>query len=250
MVMVFIVFGVFVLFVFGWWVFMVMGYLSREVFVGGVFLIVMSIGLIVRVMMDFGVLRSEVGVVFFSVSVMDDFLGIVFIIFVVGIGSFFELSIKIVVFFIIMGVFGWYFIDYYIRFVERFYVEKGILGMVIGMMFFFVVLVEGWFVVVIEGVFMMGFIFLKFFEGKCIMEDVCVIGYGFLILFFFVYIGVMFNFKVFEYGDVIIFVVVLLVIVIVGKIVGRGFGVWKWYGVGEGIFFLCGRIFGCCFRWV
>ncbi len=55
------VLGVFVPLVLGWWALMAMGYPSREAFAGGVLLTATSIGLTVRVMMDLGVLRSEVG---------------------------------------------------------------------------------------------------------------------------------------------------------------------------------------------
>ncbi|BAD85073.1 NapA-type sodium/hydrogen antiporter [Thermococcus kodakarensis KOD1] len=220
------VLGVFVPLVLGWWALMAMGYPSREAFAGGVLLTATSIGLTVRVMMDLGVLRSEVGAASLSASVMDDFLGIALIIFAVGTGSLFELSIKIVAFFIITGVLGWYFIDHYIRFAERLHVEKGILGMAIGMMFLFAALAEGWFAAAIEGAFMMGLILSKLPEGKRIMEDVRAIGYGLLIPFFFVHTGAMLNLKVFEHGDAITLAAVLSVIAIVGKIVGRGFGAW------------------------
>ncbi len=232
------VLGVFVPLVLGWWALMAMGYPSREAFAGGVLLTATSIGLTVRVMMDLGgVLRSEVGgAASLSASVMDDFLGIALIIFAVGTGSLFELSIKIVAFFIITGVLGWYFIDHYIRFAERLHVEKGILGgMAIGMMFLFAALAEGWFAAAIEGAFMMGLILSKLPEGKRIMEDVRAIGYGLLIPFFFVHTGAMLNLKVFEHGDAITLAAVLSAIAIVGKIVGRGgFGAWitAWGGRG------------------
>lgn len=220
------VLGVFVPLVLGWWALRAMGYPSREAFAGGILLTATSIGLTVRVMMDLGVLRSEVGAASLSASVMDDFLGIALIIFAVGTGSLFELSIKIVAFFIITGVLGWYFIDHYIRFAEKLHVEKGILGMAIGMMFLFAALAEGWFAAAIEGAFMMGLILSKLPEGKRIMEDVRAIGYGLLIPFFFVHTGAMLNLKVFENADAITLAAVLSVIAIVGKIVGRGFGAW------------------------
>lgn len=218
--------GVSVPLLLGWWALRAMGYPSREAFAGGVLLTATSIGLTVRVMMDLGVLRSEVGAASLSASVMDDFLGIALVIFAVGTGSLFELSIKIVAFFIITGVLGWYFIDHYIRFAEKLHVEKGILGMAIGMMFLFAALAEGWFAAAIEGAFMMGLILSKLPEGKRIMEDVRAIGYGLLIPFFFVHTGAMLNLKVFENADAITLAAVLSVIAIVGKIVGRGFGAW------------------------
>jgi len=220
------VLGVFVPLILGWYALMAMGYPSREAFAGGVLLTATSIGLTVRVMMDLGVLRSEVGAASLSASVMDDFLGIALIIFAVGSGSLLDLSLKIVAFFIITGVLGWYLIDYYIRFAERLHVEKGVLGMAVGMMFLFAALAEGWFAAAIEGAFMMGLILSKLPEGKRIMEDVRAIGYGLLVPFFFVHTGAMLNFRVFGNGDAITLAVVLSVIAIVGKVLGRGFGAW------------------------
>jgi Kef-type K+ transport system membrane component KefB len=220
------VLGVFVPLILGWWALMAMGYPSREAFAGGVLLTATSIGLTVRVMMDLGVLRSEVGAASLSASVMDDFLGIALVIFAVGTGSLFELSLKIVAFFIITGLIAWYLIDYYIRFAERLHVEKGILGMAIGMMFLFAALAEGWFAAAIEGAFMMGLVLSKLPEGKRIMEDVRAIGYGLLIPFFFVHTGAMLNLTVFEHRNALILAAVLTTIAVVGKIIGRGLGAW------------------------
>ncbi|EEB74438.1 cation:proton antiporter [Thermococcus sp. AM4] len=220
------VMGVFVPLIMGWYALMAMGYPSREAFAGGVLLTATSIGLTVRVMMDLGVLRSEVGAASLSASVMDDFLGIALVIFAVGSGGLINLSVKIVAFFIITGVIGWYLIDYYIRFAERLHVEKGILGMAIGMMFLFAALAEGWFAAAIEGAFMMGLILSKLPEGKRMMEDVRAIGYGLLVPFFFVHTGAMLNLKVFENGNAIKLAAVLSTIAIIGKVVGRGFGAW------------------------
>ena len=79
--------GVFVPLFMGWLGLKLMGYPSREAFAGGILLTATSIGITVRVMMDLGVLRSEVGAASLSASVMDDFLGIALIIFAVGSGS-------------------------------------------------------------------------------------------------------------------------------------------------------------------
>ncbi|MCD6524453.1 MAG: cation:proton antiporter [Thermococcus sp.] len=220
------VLGVFVPLIIGWQALMAMGYPSREAFAGGVLLTATSIGLTVRVMMDLGVLRSEVGAASLSASVMDDFLGIALVIFAVGSGSLLDLSVKIVAFFIITGVLGWYLIDYYIRFAERLHVEKGILGMAVGMMFLFAALAEGWFAAAIEGAFMMGLILSKLPEGKRIMEDVRAIGYGLLVPFFFVHTGAMLDLRVFENGNAITLAAVLSTVAIIGKVLGRGFGAW------------------------
>ncbi|WP_456367968.1 cation:proton antiporter [Thermococcus sp.] len=220
------VLGVFVPLIMGWFALMAMGYPSREAFAGGVLLTATSIGLTVRVMMDLGVLKSEVGAASLSASVMDDFLGIALVIFAVGTGGLLNLTVKIVAFFIITGVIWWYLVDYYIKFAERLHVEKGILGMALGMMFLFAALAEGWFAAAIEGAFMMGLVLSKLPEGKRLMEDVRAIGYGLLIPFFFVHTGAMLNLTVFEHRNALVLAAVLTTIAVIGKIIGRGFGAW------------------------
>ena len=218
--------GVFVPLFLGWFALMKMGYPSREAFAGGVLLTATSIGLTVRVMMDLGVLKSEVGAASLSASVMDDFLGIALVIFAVGTGSLMELSAKIVAFFIITGVIWWFLVEHYVRFAERLHVEKGILGMIMGMMFLFAALAEGWFAAAIEGAFMMGLVLSRLPEGKRLMEDVRAIGYGLFIPFFFVHTGAMLNLTVFENANALILAAVLTVVAVFGKIFGRGIGAW------------------------
>ncbi len=220
------VLGVFVPLVLGWFALMEMGYPSREAFAGGVLLTATSIGLTVRVMMDLGVLKSEVGAASLSASVMDDFLGIALVIFAVGTGSLLELSAKIIAFFVITGVVWWFLVEHYVRFAERLQVEKGVLGMVLGMMFLFAALAEGWFAAAIEGAFMMGLVLSKLPEGKRLMDDVRAIGYGLLIPFFFVHTGAMLNLTVFENANALILAAVLTTVAVVGKIFGRGLGAW------------------------
>ncbi len=220
------VLGVFTPLIIAWYALMAMGYPSREAFAGGVLLTATSIGLTVRVMMDLGVLKSEVGAASLSASVMDDFLGIALVIFAVGTGSLLNLTVKIVAFFIITGVIWWYLVDYYIKFAERLHVEKGILGMALGMMFLFAALAEGWFAAAIEGAFMMGLTLSKLPEGKRMMDDVRAIGYGLLIPFFFVHTGAMLNLTVFEHRNALVLATVMSIIAVIGKIIGRGFGAW------------------------
>jgi len=220
------VLGVFTPLIIAWYALMAMGYPSREAFAGGVLLTATSIGLTVRVMMDLGVLKSEVGAASLSASVMDDFLGIALVIFAVGTGSLLNLTLKIVAFFVITGVIWWYLVDYYIKFAEKLHVEKGILGMAIGMMFLFAALAEGWFAAAIEGAFMMGLTLSKLPEGKRMMDDVRAIGYGLLIPFFFVHTGAMLNLTVFEHRNALVLATVMSLIAVIGKIIGRGFGAW------------------------
>jgi len=216
--------GVIVPLVLGYFGLKLMGYPSREAFAGGVLLTATSIGITVRVMMDLGVLRSDVGAASLSASVMDDFLGIALIIFAVGTGSVLGLISKMAVFFIITGLVAWYTIEKYIRFSEWLHVEKGVLGMVLALMFLFSALAEHWFDAAIEGAFMAGLVLSKLPEGKRIMEDIRAIAYGFLVPVFFVYTGAMLDLRVFTSVEALSLAAVLTTIAVVGKVLGRGVG--------------------------
>lgn len=218
------VMGVFVPLILGWFGIKLMGYPSREAFAGGVLLTATSIGLTVRVMMDLGVLRSEVGAASLSASVMDDFLGIALIIFAVGSGSVLGLISKMAVFFIITGVVAWYTVDKYLRFAEWLHVEKGVLAMGLALMFLFSALAQHWFDAAIEGAFMAGIVLSRLPEGKKLMEDVKSIAYGLVVPIFFVYTGAMLDLRVFASRDALALAAFLSVVAVVGKVAGRGFG--------------------------
>lgn len=218
------VLGVFVPLILGWFGLKLMGYPSREAFAGGVLLTATSIGLTVRVMMDLGVLRSEVGAASLSASVMDDFLGIALIIFAVGSGSVLGLISKMAVFFIITGVVAWYTVDKYLRFAEWLHVEKGVLAMVLALMFLFSALAQHWFDAAIEGAFMAGIVLSRLPEGKKLMEEVKSIAYGLVVPIFFVYTGAMLDLRVFASRDALALAAFLSVVAVVGKVAGRGFG--------------------------
>ncbi|WP_048150373.1 cation:proton antiporter [Palaeococcus ferrophilus] len=218
------VMGVFVPLILGWFGLRLMGYPNREAFAGGILLTATSIGITVRVMMDLGVLRSDVGAASLSASVMDDFLGIALVIFAVGSGSVLGLVSKMAVFFVITGIVAWYSIDRYVRFAEWLHVEKGVLGMVLALMFLFSALAQHWFDAAIEGAFMAGLVLSKLPEGKKLIDDVKAIAYGLVVPVFFVYTGAMLDLRVFGSVDALALAAVLTVVAVVGKVVGRGFG--------------------------
>jgi Kef-type K+ transport system membrane component KefB len=225
--------GVFVPLILGYITgFYLLKFSSREAFTMGVLLTATSIGITVRVMMDLGVLRSEVGAASLSASIMDDFLGIALIIFAVGSGSVLELGEKIALFFFITGIIAWYAIDKYVKFAEWLRVEMGVLALSIGLMFIFSALAEKWFQAAIEGAFMSGLVLSKLPEGKRVMEEVRSIGYGLFIPLFFVYVGAQLDLRVFTHGDAIKLATIITLLAILGKVLGRGIFArlagWDW----------------------
>ncbi|MBP2172752.1 cation:proton antiporter [Methanococcus voltae] len=217
------VFGVLFPLVMGYLALVSVGYPSQEAFAAGVILTATSIGLTVRVMMDLGVLKTDVGYASLSASIMDDFLGIMLIIFVVGMGDLTSLFGKLGLF-VIIGFIGWKLIGKYISFAEKLHVQRGILSFILALLFIFSFLAENWFEAAIEGSFLAGLILSKTPEGKAVMNDVKTIGYSFLIPLFFVYTGASLDLGVFGNYDALSLAVILTVVAVISKVVGRGLG--------------------------
>ncbi|MCS3901660.1 cation:proton antiporter [Methanococcus voltae] len=217
------VFGVLFPLVMGYLALLYVGYPPQEAFAAGVILTATSIGLTVRVMMDLGVLKTDVGYASLSASIMDDFLGIMLIIFVVGMGDLTSLFGKLGLF-VIIGFVGWKLIGKYISFAEKLHVQRGILSFILALLFIFSFLAENWFEAAIEGSFLAGLILSKTPEGKAVMNDIKTIGYSFLIPLFFVYTGASLDLGVFGNYDALSLAVILTVVAVISKVAGRGLG--------------------------
>ncbi len=219
------VMGVFVPLVIGFFAGLGLGYDTRESLVMGVLLTATSIGVTVRTLLDINMLRSEVGAASLSASVMDDFLGIFLIIFVVGTGSLFVFGLELVIFFVVTLIAAWYYMPYITRFTSKYIrTERGMLGILLGVMLLFSTLAEFSFGAAIEGAYFAGIVLSSLPAKKVITEDVRAIGYGFLIPLFFVYTGAQMDIGVFANINALILAAVILTAAIFGKILGRGIG--------------------------
>jgi len=219
------VMGVFVPLIIGWLSGLAIGYSMHESFVMGVLLTATSIGVTVRTMMDIDVLRTDVGAASLSASVMDDFLGIALIIFAVGTGSLLVFGIELAIFFVVTLIAAWYYMPYITRFTRKYiHTEKGMLGVLLGVMLLFSSLAEFSFGAAIEGAYFAGIVLSRLPAKRVITQDAKAIGYGFLIPMFFVYTGAQMDIGVFIKKDALILAGVILVAAIFGKILGRGIG--------------------------
>ncbi len=219
------VMGVFVPLVLGFAFGLLMGYNTHESFVMGVLLTATSIGVTVRTLMDIHMLTSDVGAASLSASVMDDFLGIALIIFAVGTGSLLVFGINLVIFFLVTLVAGWYYMPYVSKFTGKYVkTQKGMLGVMLGVMFLFSALAQFSFQAAIEGAYFAGILLSRLRVKRVIIEDVKAIGYGMLIPMFFVYTGAQLDIGVFLEKKALILATVILLAAIFGKILGRGIG--------------------------
>lgn len=219
------VMGVFVPLIIGWLSGLAIGYSMHESFVMGVLLTATSIGVTVRTMMDIDMLRTDVGAASLSASVMDDFLGIALIIFAVGTGSIIVFGVELAIFFVVTLIAAWYYMPYITQFTRKYIrTEKGMLGVLLGVMLLFSSLAEFSFGAAIEGAYFAGIVLSRLPAKRIITQDVKAIGYGLLIPMFFVYTGAQMDIGVFIKKDALILAGVILVAAIFGKILGRGIG--------------------------
>ncbi len=219
------VMGVIVPLILGWIAGLSLGYGMRESLAMGVLLTATSIGVTVRTLMEINMLTSDVGAASLSASVMDDFLGIALIIFVTGTGSFLLFGINLVIFFLVALVAAWYYMPWIAKYTRKYIkTEKGLLGVIIGVMLLFSALAQFSFAAAIEGAYFAGITLSRVPEKRMISNDVKVIGYALLIPIFFVYTGAQLDVGVFTRLDAVILGIVIIVIAIVGKVIGRGIG--------------------------
>ncbi|NPA74818.1 MAG: cation:proton antiporter [Euryarchaeota archaeon] len=219
------VMGVFVPLVIGWLSGLALGYNMRESLVMGVLLTATSIGVTVRTLLDINMLRTDVGAASLSASVMDDFLGIFLIIFVVGSGSLVVFGVQLAIFFIVTLIAAWYYMPYITKFTRKYIkTERGMVGVLLGVMLLFSTLAEYSFGAAIEGAYFAGIVLSALPAKKIVIEDIRAIGYGFLIPLFFVYTGAQMDIGVFTNINALILAAVILAVAIFGKILGRGIG--------------------------
>lgn len=200
------------------------GYTSKESVIGGVILTATSIGITTRLLMDLNVLKTDVGAVAISASIIDDFLGIILLIVVIGSGNLFEIAGKIILFFILTGYLGFKLIKKYINLAEKLHIEKSVLSFTLGLMFLFSFLSQNWFDVAIEGAFMAGLILSKTSEGKMLSKELKSIGNSFLIPLFFIYTGAKLNLYAFLNFDALFLSAIFIIVGVFSKFLGWGIG--------------------------
>ncbi len=221
------VMGVIVPLILGYIAGILMGFSSQTSLVLGALLTATSIGVTARTMMDLGVLSGPVGTASLSASVMDDFLGIICIIIAIGASSLYSIGLVVLNIGILIFVelyLGLKAIGWIMKLVERVKAAKAILAISFGIMFIFSAFSQWTVGVALEGAFFAGMIIGSTPQVRAIADDVRAISYGLFIPLFFIYIGSLLDLQVFTDKRAIILAVVILVLAIVGKVLGRAAG--------------------------
>ncbi len=198
------------------------GYTTKESMVIGVLLTATSIGVTARTMMDMRLLNTDVGACSLSASVMDDLIGLILIIIVVGTGSLLGLSAKIAIFLLITLFIGLKIIPKVMNIGDRTHSADALVAFSIAICLIFGVIAGETVVAQIEGAFIAGLIINTTVQSKRVFPVIRAIGYSLFIPLFFVHIGTMVKLSVFLIPEALALSGAILLIAIAGKIIGRG----------------------------
>jgi Kef-type K+ transport system membrane component KefB len=200
------------------------GYTTKEGLVIGVLLTATSIGVTARTLMDMRLLDTDVGACTLSASVMDDLIGLILIIIVVGTGSLLMLSAKIAIFFLITLFIGLKVIPKVMDIGDRTHSADTLVAFSIAICLIFGVIAGETVVAQIEGAFIAGLIINTTAQSKRVFPVIRTIGYSLFIPLFFVHIGTMVKLSVFLIPKVLMLAGAIVFVAVIGKIVGCGTG--------------------------
>ncbi|MCP5097736.1 MAG: cation:proton antiporter, partial [Chloroflexi bacterium] len=216
----------------GWGTARLFGVSSTEAIFIGLALSATSVSISAQTLMELGVLRSRVGLALLGAAVFDDILVILLLSIATifagagggDVGTVFTTIISIVGYLIIASAVGYWLLPRLTTWVDRLPINQGTIAfvLVVCLLFSWSAEVLGG-MAAITGAFMVG-LFLARTPIKIKIESgISALAYGFFVPIFFVNIGLEVNLLDVS-GTAIWFAVALVVIAILSKIVGSGFG--------------------------
>ncbi len=217
----------------------IMGYFSgilfgmgqNESFFLGLTLAATSVSISAQTLMELGYLRTKVGLGLLGAAVYDDILVILLLsIFIaaieggINIVSILLLIGRMVLFFALTGAFGYFLLPKLLHRISRSNISQGLVTFSLVTIFLYGVSAE---IIgnmaAITGTFFAGLFFSRSIEKEEITAGIQNLAYGLFVPIFFVSIGLRTNLLTFSlesFG----FLAILLVVAIVSKILGSGFG--------------------------
>lgn len=196
------------------------GYSNHISLIIGLLLTATSIGVTARTLIDIDKIHTDVGVISLSIAVMDDMIGLILLVAILGTESIFVLGAKLIIFFIVTLFIGLKIIGRIMKASDQFHTSKGLLSISLGICFIFAAFAQEIKLAAIVGAFFTGLIMSTTIQSKRIISDVKVIGYSLFIPLFFVSIGTRINLEAFRSTHVLYLSIVILIVAIVGKLVG------------------------------
>ena len=207
-----------------------LGFSMEASIVIGLILTATSVGVTARTLMDLHVLDTDAGATILGAAVIDDVIGILLLVSVLGIQSTVMnavwVGIKIAIFFLVFLYLGLKVIDKVLDLGERINLPKAFLSISLSILLLYSFFADKAGISGIVGAFVAGILIGQNIRSSKISEDVKTIGYGFFIPIFFVWIGSSFwegaSTDISTYAAIGIVALVIIIVSIVGKIVGCG----------------------------
>jgi len=209
-----------------------LGFSIQESIVVGLILTATSVGVTARTLMDLHVLDTDVGATILGAAVIDDVIGILLLVFVMGIQSTVMNAVwvgtKIAIFFLVFLYLGLKVIDKVLDLGEKLHLPKAFLSISLSILLIYSFFADKAGISGIVGAFVAGLLIGQNVRSSKISEDIKTIGYGFFIPIFFVWIGSSFwgetSMETSTYATIGIFALVIIIVSIAGKIIGCGIG--------------------------
>ncbi len=193
----------------------------------GLILVATSVGVPVRVLMDLQKLNTEVGLTILGAAVIDDVIGIILFVSVLGVATPMDvtfLGLKILIFFILFLFIGMRIIDKIFDLGEKIQLPKALLSLslAIFLLYSFFAYQSG--IAGITGAFVAGVVIGHAMKSRKVIDDIKTMSYGLFIPLFFVWVGANVDPTVFTTLNVIGFTIIIILVSIIGKVVGCGIG--------------------------
>ena len=198
----------------------------------GTLLVATSVSISVQTLRELGKLKTREGTTILGAAVLDDVLGIIVLSAVLGLtaggssggwGDLFLVIVKIIVFFIIAGLIGYYLLPSLLKVMERLQVSQPLLAFAVIVALLFAYLGELFGVAGIVGSYLCGLMLSLTPYREELTHKVETFSYPFFVSFFFANIGLTANFREIN-TDIIWFSILLAIVAILGKVFGGALG--------------------------
>jgi len=193
----------------------------------GLILVATSVGVPVRVLMDLQKLNTEVGLTILGAAVIDDVIGIILFVSVLGVATPMDvtfLGLKILIFFILFLFIGMRVIDKIFDLGEKIQLPKALLSLCLAIFLLYSFFAYQSGIAGITGAFVAGVVIGHAMKSRKVIDDIKTMSYGLFIPLFFVWVGANVDPTVFTTLNVIGFTIIIILVGIIGKVVGCGIG--------------------------
>ncbi|MBN1280079.1 MAG: cation:proton antiporter [Candidatus Thermoplasmatota archaeon] len=203
------------------------GYSWHISLVVGLILVATSVGVPVRTLMDLRLLNTEVGLTILGSAVIDDVIGIILFVSILGVATPLDvtfLGVKILIFFLLFLFLGFKLVDKVFDLGEKIQLPKALLSLslAIFLLYSFFAYQSG--IAGITGAFVAGLVIRHAIKSRKVIDDIKTLSYGLFIPLFFVWVGANVDLTVFSMLHVLGFALVIIFVAIAGKIIGCGIG--------------------------